>query len=173
MNGVELAVLSICGLAIGAFAIGMIFRGGLDVGIGTQIKETNEVYGSALVKAYQLEAEVAEYPRFVVGAGLLDFIETVQNQVPRTVFGKLATHDASACRRMILQDTDGRQMLDFSGAEVKTTLGAAVSASLVSRGYEFVHGEYGKFRASGQDKLASRYFRLEQYYCARKKVWGL
>ena len=170
MNGVELAILSICGLAIGAFPIGMVFRGGLDVGIATHIKETNEVYGSALVKAYQLEAEVAEYPRFVVGAELLDFIEAVQNQVPQTVYGKLARHDAGGCRRMIVQDTDGRQMLDFLGTEVKTALGASVSASLVSRGYEFVHGEYGKFRASGQEKLASRYFRLVQYY--RKKGVG-
>ena len=141
--------------------------------LATHIKETNEVYGSALVKAYQLEAEVAKYPRFVVGAELLDFIETVQHQVPQTVYGKLAKHAAGGCRRMIVQDTDGRQTLDFLGTEVETALGASVSASLVSRGYEFVHGEYEKFRASGQEKLASRCFRLVQYYLARKKVWGL
>jgi hypothetical protein len=173
MNSVELTIRAICGLAIGAFAAGMFFRAGLDVGIATHLEETNEIYGSALAKAYHLETEIAEYPRFVVGDGMLDFIETVKNQSPERPFGRVAKFVASGCRRMIVQDTDGRQMLDFLGTEVKSTLEAISSAKLVSHGHHLVHDEYEKFRTSGQEKLASRYFRLLQYYLARKKVWGL
>jgi hypothetical protein len=173
MNGVELAFRSICGLAIDAFSVGLIFRAGLDVGIATHLEETNEIYGSALVNAYHIETELAEYPRFVVGSGLLDFIQTVQNQKPQTIFGQVAKFVANACRRMIVQDTDGRQMLDFLGAEVKLTLGGVISAERVLRGHDFVHDEYERFRVAGNEKLASRYFRLLQYYLARKKVWGL
>ena len=122
MNSVELTILSICGLAAGAFGVGLVFRGGLDVGIATSI-EPNEVYGPALARAYQLESEVAEYPRFVVGDELLEFLESVKSRDPKTKLGEMAKHVAASCRRMIVQDTDGRQMLDFLGTEVRTALG--------------------------------------------------
>ena len=112
MSGVKLAMLSVCYLAARTFAIGMVFRGGLDVGMGVKI-EPDEVYGPALARAYQLESEVAEYPRFVVGDKLLEFVEVVKNQDPKTRLGELAKQKAACCGRMIVQDTDGRQMLDF------------------------------------------------------------
>ena len=173
MNSVELAIRAICGLAIRAFGVGMFFRAGLDVGIATYLAETNEVYGSALARAYHLETEMAEYPRFVVGDDMLDFIESVKNQNPQTISGKVAKFVAAGCRRMIVQDTDGRQMLDFLGTEVKSTLDKIISPEPISKGLGLVQCEYERFRTSGQERLASRYFRLLQYYLARKKVWGL
>jgi hypothetical protein len=167
MNGLKVTILSICYLAASTYAIGMVFRGGLDIGMGTMIG-LNEVYGPALVRAYQLENEVAEYPRFVVGDKLLEFLQTVTNQDPKTKPGELATLNAARCRRMIVQDTDGRLMLDFLGTEVRTALSGSPSAEVIGKGHDFVESEYKRFRASGNEKLASRYFRLLQYYLARK-----
>ena len=171
MNGVELAILSICGMAALTFSRGLVFRGGLDIGVAVQI-EPNEVYGAALAKAYQLETMVAEYPRFVVGDELLDFIQEIEKQPPQTVFGRVAQHDAKSCRRMIVQDVDGRQMLDFLGEEVKTTLGANIPAECVSKGHDFVCGEYEKFR-----KWGPRYSRRAAFACVNtivcKKLWGV
>ena len=144
----------------------MLFRGGLDVGIGIKIKQ-DEVYGPALASAYQLESEAAEYPRIVIGLNLLEFLETVMNQDPKTTFGELAKHKAARCRRMIVQDTDGRQMLDFLGTEVRTVLGELgkpFPPEVVTKGHDFVESEYKRFQDSGQEKMASRYFRLLQYY---------
>ncbi len=171
MYGVELTILSICGLALLEFSKGLIFRGGLDVGIATIIG-AHEVYGAALSKAYQLETEVAEYPRFVVGNGLLDFIREVEDLVPKTPYGEVARCYAGSCKRMIVQDTDGRQMLDFLGTEGRVRLRESLPAELFSRGHDFVREKHEKFLASGQEKLASRYYRLLQYYLARKAVWG-
>lgn len=126
----------------------------------------------ALSKAYQLETEVAEYPRFVVGNGLLDFIREVEDLVPKTPYGEVARLYAGSCKRMIVQDTDGRQMLDFLGTEGRTRLRESLPAELFSRGHDFVREKHEKFLASGQEKLASRYYRLLQYYLARKAVWG-
>ncbi len=170
MYGVELTILLICGLALLEFSKGLIFRGGLDVGIATIIG-AHDVYGPALSRAYQLETEVAEYPRFMVGNGLLEFIQEVENHVPKTPYGEVARWYAGSCKRMIVQDTDGRQMLDFLGAEARTRLGESLSVGLFSRGHDFVREEHEKFLASGQEKFASRYFRLLQYYLARKAVW--
>ncbi len=110
MNGVNITLLSICGLASMALAHKVVLRGGIDVGIATQIDD-KEVYGSALVRAIDLESEVAEYPRFVVGNELLQFLEAVSKQNSKTILGKIAKVNADQCRNMIVQDTDGRQIL--------------------------------------------------------------
>ena len=141
----------------------MVFRGGLDVGIATLV-EANEIYGPALTKAYRLESEVAEYPRFVVGRELLEFLESVENQDPKTELGVVARRVAAGCRRMIVQDTDGRHMLEFLGTEVRAAMGASFPPDVVTKGHDFVDGEYERFQKAGDEKLASRYFRLLQYY---------
>jgi hypothetical protein len=172
MNGLELMILSICGMALNSFSIGLVFRGGLDVGIATLI-DANEIYGSALSRAIYLENDIAEYPRYVVGNELISYLDTVVKQDPKTKPGLVAQQNAIRCRKMIVQDTDGRQMLDFLGGEVRTALNDATPVELFSKGLDFVQNEYKRFLKAGNDKLASRYFRLFQYYLARKKAWGL
>lgn len=169
-NGVKIALLAVCSLAVLAFGGKIAFRGGVEVGIAAML-DGGEVYGPALARAYSLESEMAEYPRIVVGNGLLHFLETVARQEPQTPFGHIARHNAANCRRMIVQDTDGRQMLDFLGRETRESPAASLMCDLVTKGHEFVRSEYEKFHKAGNDKLASRYFRLLQYYEARKKAW--
>ena len=169
-NGIEISLLAICSLAILAFGRKVAFRGGVDVGIATTL-DGGEVYGPALVKAYSLETEVAEYPRVVVGNDLFQFLEHVTNQQARTPFGRIAQENAARCKRMVVQDTDGRQMLDFLGQEVRNSAAASLLCDFVISGHDFVRTEYEKFQKGGNDKLASRYFRLLQYYEARKKFW--
>jgi hypothetical protein len=48
-------------------------RGGLDVGTGVEV-ERGQLHGPAVVKAYVLESERAEYPRIVVGDTLVDYL---------------------------------------------------------------------------------------------------
>ena len=141
------------------------------MGIATLL-EGNEVYGPALARAYELETKAAEYPRFVVGDGLLRFLDGFTGQAPATIIGEAAKETAVRCRRMITQDTDGRQMLDFLSEEMKAPTPFEVY-DLVARGLAFVQGEYERFQRSGNDKLASRDYRLLQYYLARKKIWVL
>jgi hypothetical protein len=171
-NSVELAFLAASGLTVWALAKDLAFRGGLDVGIAAEV-DGKEVYGSALAKAVHLESEVAEYPRCVIGVELLQFLDLVSTQPHTTSLGGWAKYLAAGCRRMTVQDTDGRQMLDFLGMEVKDKLGASLSCEVVAEAYAFVVRRYDIIRKSGNDKLASRYFRLLQYFLARKKAWGL
>ena len=49
-------------------------RGGLDVGLGVEIAP-GEVYGAALERAYQLESEVAQHPRLVIGKELVAYLD--------------------------------------------------------------------------------------------------
>ena len=89
-------------------------RAGLDVGVGTRLS-TGEVYGSALERAYFLESNLAKYPRILVGDGLLEYLDWVSAQAPRSDFGQLAVLTAQKCRRFVCEDNDGRSMLDFLG----------------------------------------------------------
>ena len=167
IHGVFLALLSIGGLATWAFAGKAILRGGIDKGIGAKI-DGNEVYGSALNRAYYLESEIAGYPRFVVGTELWEFLNEVSSQKPQTKLGEIAKQQASDCKRMIKQDTDGWLILDFLGEEVKKSLGESLPCNLFSLGHDFILNEYQKFQKAHNDKLTPRYYRLLQYYLARK-----
>jgi len=168
INGVLDIFLSISQSAVWALAEGIVFRGGIDVGVAVPIEATNEVYGPALVSAYQLENGVAEYPRVVVGDELLAYLETVTNQDPKTKHGEIAKQVATLCRSMTKLDTDGRRMLDFLGADAWTAMGVPLPQELVTMGHDFVDGEYKRFQEAGNEKLASRYLRLLQYYLSRE-----
>ncbi len=168
INGVLDIILSISQSTVWALAEGIVFRGGLDVGVAVPIEATNEVYGPALASAYQLESRVADYPRVVVGDELLAYLETVTNQEPKTKHGEIAKQVAVFCRSMIVPDTDGHQMLDFLGTAVWVAMGVPLPQELVTRGCDFVDGEYKRFQEAGNEKLASRYSRLLQYYLARR-----
>jgi hypothetical protein len=170
LSGIQTGLFALCGMAACAFAAGVALRGGLDIGIATVI-DGNEVYGPAFVRAYELESQVAEYPRFALGTELVEFLDGVGSQKPRTVFEELAKRFAVECRQVIVQDTDGRQMVDFLGKTAKDTL--ALPSEVFPQGLAFVQQEYEKFRKADNEKLASRYFRLLQYYLARKTFWVL
>jgi hypothetical protein len=51
-------------------------RGGIDVGLATEIGP-GEIYGTALERAYDLEGEVAKYPRIVIGDELSKYLNSV------------------------------------------------------------------------------------------------
>jgi hypothetical protein len=67
------ALLGLSVLSLASLAQEIPWRGGIDVGIGTQMFP-NEVYGPVLLSAYKLESTVAESPRLVVGRGVLDYL---------------------------------------------------------------------------------------------------
>ena len=100
------ALLGLSVLSLASSAHELPWRGGIDVGIGTQIFP-HEVYGPVLLSACKLESTVAEWPRLVVGRGLLDslaFTERLPTIEPLDAFtAKVATD----CRQMICGSEDG------------------------------------------------------------------
>jgi hypothetical protein len=114
INGVYSAFVATSGIGLFALADKIVLRGGLDVEFATTIDGT-EIYGPALERAYFLESNLAEYPRFLVGKELLAYLHWVENQQCKTRLGETAKIMATFCREMIVQDTDGRPMLDFMG----------------------------------------------------------
>lgn len=173
MNGVNAALVATCGIGLFGLSVRVPVRAGLDVGIAAKINDS-EVYGPVLEKAYYLEGKIAEYPRFVVGKGLLEYLLWVWNQPTKTRFGTIAKQTAGLCMNMIVKDRDGKPMLDFLGPAIKATVSSeAIDGQIISMALEFVSSQYKDFSSKGDEKLASRYRKLLDYFESRKAVWGI
>jgi len=172
MNGVFSALVATCGIGFRSLAATIALRGGLDVGIGTQI-EGKEIYGPALERAHYIESNLAEYPRFVLGKELINYLYWVENQQCKTRLGIIAKSMAKFCRGMIIRDTDGRYMLDFMGVKFKEAADNSIDIKVVKPACDFVVSQHQKYLKEENEYLASRYYRLLQYIDARKKLWGV
>ena len=136
--------------------------------------KVEQIYTGCLAEAaYYIESNLAEYPRFVVGTELLNYLLWVENQECKTRLGLVAKEMAKFCKEMIIRDTDGRFMLDFMGKKAKETADNSIDAKVVKLACDFVVSRYQKYVNAENDKLASRYFRLLKYINARKRIWGV
>jgi hypothetical protein len=172
MNGVFSTLVATGGISLIALSTKVALRGGLDVGVAAQI-EGKEIYGPALERAYFLESNLAEYPRFLVGKELFTYLHWVENQQCRTRQGVIAKNLAKFCKEMIVQDTDGRPMLDFLGERAREAADNSIDAEVVRSARDFVIAQYKACLDNENHKLSSRYFRLLKYINSRAKRWGV
>ncbi|MBI5184737.1 MAG: hypothetical protein HZA01_03300 [Nitrospinae bacterium] len=172
INGVYSALVATCGIGFVSLAATIALRAGLDIGIGTKI-EGHEIYGPALERAHFIESNLAEYPRFVVGKELINYLLGVENQQCNTRLGVMAKGMAKLCKEMIIRDTDGRFMLDFMGEKSKEAADDSINAKVVKLARDFVVSQHQKYVNDENEKLASRYFRLLKYINSREKIWGV
>jgi hypothetical protein len=172
INGVYAAFAATNGIGLLSLSCKVPLRGGLDVGIATKI-ENKEIYGPGLASAYYIESEISEYPRFVVGHELIHYIRWVESQQCATRLGIIAKQTAKLCWQMIIRDSDGRYMLDFLGAQAKEIAGESIDSEVVKNALAFVKSQYEQFVTEKNEKLASRYYRLLNYFNLRLNVWGL
>ncbi|MFA4828677.1 MAG: hypothetical protein WC855_04030 [Thermodesulfovibrionales bacterium] len=172
VNGIYHAFIATCGIGLLSLSVRVPLRAGLDVGVATQI-DGKEIYGPALERAYYLESKLAEYPRFLVGKELINYLLWVENREFKTPLGEIAKENAIYCKGMIIQDTDGKYMLDFLGAKFKHAIENTIEPNLVASAFDFVIEQYKKYSKDENDKLAARYYRLLRYFQYRKSIWGI
>lgn len=79
MRGIYSAFCAASSSALLSLSAKMVIRGGMDVGIATQI-DKKEIYGPALERAYYIESKISEYPRFVAGNELITYLEWIESQ---------------------------------------------------------------------------------------------
>ena len=71
----------------------------------------------------------------------------------------------------MVQDDDGRWMLDFTGDAIKAVSGADLGEELVRPACDFVKREHERFVSERNEKLAPRYERLRRYMESRLPLW--
>ncbi len=182
INGV-FGILGACGGMLLMFlAEGKPFRAGIDVGIGTRLRD-GEVYGSAVFNAYALESKIAQYPRIVIGGNLINYlgclshkVQQLPNQTPEDI--EWCKKLAECCLKMVVPDIDGHNILDYLGDNFQKNYTENLSGDMkelnvecFKKAFNFVESEYKKQRDAVNSKLATRYYMLYSYFQARRKFW--
>jgi hypothetical protein len=166
------SLLGICGIFIWALAMEKPFRGGVEIGLGTEIAE-QEVYGPIAVQAYELESKKAKWPRVLIGDGLMDYLGNLEMKCRDDLDGRHTKLNIDNCRGLIATSKKGQRYLDVMGAGVHSVYGDSLFVRAVEDGYRFVVRKERQLAEAGSEKLRRRYSQLRIYCESRLPVWGL
>jgi|GEM_PF-4395083 len=151
-------------LALGCAMVGMMSegefpRGGIDIHVAADLGYG--VYGPAARRAYQLESQVAHYPRIVVGRGLCSYLKSMSTAFPNL---------SEFSRKVIRPDTDDLAMLDYLGEAFHQE--KLYDPADVKKAYERTKKLLGSFRHEDNTNLMTKYGRLAHYFESRASLWN-
>jgi hypothetical protein len=168
------ALSAACVVMLTALANKHPLRGGIDVGLATEIGP-GEIYGTALERAYLLEDRVAKYPRLVVGDELWRYLNAAlanfENQT--TPVSRAITAIVKKTKQMIATDTDGQRILDYLGPIVAENAGPGHGKLMIQPAYDFALAEQKRMLTKGNPELIGRYVLLRSYFESRLRLWGV
>ena len=174
--------LSVLGLEriIGACCWAMIMllgdkvpiRGAITIGSGAEL-EDRHFYGPALEKAYNIEREIADYPRIVVSEEVCQFLDKTPQFSSNPEIDQITKRLAKKISRsLISQDIDGQFIVDYLGDGVKELLpNNSQLISAINKAYEFVNLEFKRFECIKDKKHEERYRLLKEYMERRIVLW--
>jgi hypothetical protein len=168
------ALSAACVVMLTALASKHPLRGGIDVGLATEISPS-EIYGTALERAYLLECRVAKYPRLVIGDELWRYLNAAlaHFESQTTPVSKAITAIVKKTMQMIATDTDGHRILDYLGPVVVENAGPDHGQLMIQPAYNFVLAEQKRMLAKGDPELIGRYVLLRSYFESRLASWGV
>ncbi len=138
-------------------------RGGIEIAWGTELRP-GELYGPAIARSYELESEVAQYPRIVVGEKMIEFLKTIAALELKDNFSRYSATLAQVCLKMLVRDVDGQWMIHYLGEAFQEAISRQNHIDMYNDALKFISEEYVRFRTDGDSKLALRYFQLRSYF---------
>ncbi len=168
------ALSAACVVMLTALASNHPLRGGIDVGLATEIGPS-EIYGTALERAYLLECRVAKYPRLVIGDELWRYLNAAlaNFESQTTPVSRAITAIVKKTMQMIATDNDGHRILDYLGPVVVENAGPDRGQIMIQPAYNFVLAEQKRILAKGNPELIGRYVLLRSYFESRLAPWGV
>jgi hypothetical protein len=166
---IYISLFSVCALFIWALARKNPFRGAVEFGLATEISK-EEVYGPVNVRVVELEKH-AGYPRIVVGNGLLNHLNDLEQRCPDNLEGRHTKLCIQGCRRLMTTDHTDTLILDPMGEGMKSAAPASIR-EIIEDAYKFVVSQEQFFINS--DKKLQRYYSELRRYCESKlALWNL
>ncbi|MHB8811119.1 MAG: hypothetical protein ACYC9M_14070 [Desulfobulbaceae bacterium] len=163
MNGV-FALLGLAGtLCFLGLATRNPIRGAIEVAWGVEL-QPGELYGAAVARAYELESEVAQYPRIVVGVETMKLLLAHRANTEQDVFAQYDKALSELCLDMLVQDVDGNWLVHYLGDKFQKAISHAHHAQLYSAAKKFVYEQLMEHNAKKNTKLALRYSHLRHYF---------
>jgi len=145
-------------------------RGGVDVAWGVELNN-NELYGCVVAKAYELESEIAKWPRVVVGEHVVNYLNLTKQQKGDDVGSRYDREMASVCMSMLARDSDGAVIIDYLGPGFKKYIAATLDMSAYEHAYSFVEEQIKHWGSEKNDKLLERYKMLKEYFDRNRGNW--
>jgi hypothetical protein len=142
---------------------GILIRGGITV--GNLVKSWGQLFGPAIVRAYEIESEIAKHPRVVIGKEV--FTELARNS-------GLWMHDRESeeesVRDLLRKDDDGEFFIDYLRV-IRGELDDPGSnyEAFLRRHYEIIQS--GLVRYSRKPKIRRKYEWMKRYH--RATIAGL
>jgi len=138
-------------------------RGGIDIAWGTELRP-GELYGPAIARSYELESEVAQYPRIVVGPRMIEFLRVIADIPSSDNFSRYSSTLAKKCLQMVSRDVDGQWIVHYLGKAFREAVSRNEHDAMYDDAIKFVVDEYERFRTAGESRLAIRYHQLLSYF---------
>lgn len=138
-------------------------RGAIEVAWGAEL-QPGELYGPVVARAYELESEVADYPRIVIGPYLVNYLELQRNNASEEHHDMVNQQLASLCLKMLLRDTNGHWLLHYLGTDFRIAVTGSDHDKLYSLAKSFVNSQLSEHQSTLNTKLADRYVHLQQYF---------
>jgi hypothetical protein len=144
-------------------------RGAVDISWGVEL-HPGEIYGAAVANAYELESEIAQYPRIVIGERVVHYLEASSQNPDPTLFNEFNCSLAKKCLDMIAIDFDGNYILDYLGHTFKKSITKKKHDKLFELAFQFVNEQLDHWRKKKNTKLSMRYNHLLAYFQSNKEL---
>lgn len=169
INGLYNSIAASTIVMLTAMAQGHVLRGSIEVSTGIRMPESGEVYGPALNEAYRLESKEADYPRIVIGRGMLEYLNAMRHG-DTTPAQKATAVIAQNCLKFLTRDLDGKTILDYLNPapfKMMDSLPGPDIADLIRLVGQHITQETEKWRKAGNSLHIGRYDRLRGYFNSR------
>jgi hypothetical protein len=173
LDGIYATLLAIAYSFIYFMADENVFRGGIDIGYGVEIDD-NEIYGPAIVKAYDLESKVAKYPRIVISDTLERYLFEILNKPQADPVSQNNRGLAKICREMLMVDGDGRYAIDYLGYHIYSNKAKKfIASNLIPKALSFLQKQLNVIKEKKDIDQYLYYNCLVPYFEDRLPLWGV
>jgi len=107
-------------------------RAGIDIAWAVEYRP-GELYGSAIAHSYNLESKVAQWPRVVIGDGLIDYLENCAKHIKNDLSSQYRSMMSHACLNMIQKDIDGVRIIHYLGKEFNKRANGIVNENIIDK----------------------------------------
>lgn len=149
-------------LCLVGMAAGSPIRAGIDAAWAVEYRP-NELYGSAVAHAYKLESEIAQWPRVVVGEGLVGYLQHYATAGDSDISSQVRREMGSLCLKLLATDVDGNQIVDYLGQGYRKATRDALDKFTVEKARAYVEDQIAHWRLVDDKKLLERYEIVRSY----------
>jgi hypothetical protein len=160
-------LISVASTMLTSLARGSVVRGAIDVSWAMEAFN-GEVYGPALLSAYELECRFANWPRVVLGDGIKSVWNAYKSHRPETPFDAMNRILAEMQSSVTFEDVDGQFAVDYLGEGMAKFIDSPTVdlPPLVDAAHAAIEAMLREY--AGDSKIEGKLHHLHDYFIARK-----